>query len=202
MLKPVVYMLFVASSVIVEGSKKKENFLQQKSPMDELAENMAALRQDINNLTAGMHKLQREVDCLKLQGHSLSENQETQVKKIAETTCCDSAGIVDQKVNALSLAFSQEINAMSERINGVLNVIISAINAQRKLSSMIKDSETKQSKGIIYEVEAGETLDGIAAKFTVPKEDIKKLNFIADENHLSRGLVLFIPQGELVSSIK
>jgi LysM repeat protein len=185
-------------------TKKKVASRSQESIMADVSENITILRKDVNDLKGGFHRLQSEVECLKLHSNALSETQEAQTRKIAEEIYkqCDVASVVDQKVNALSLAFSKEINALAEKISHAINAVIATVNAQQRLSNVITGSETKQPEGISYEVKAGETLDSIAMKFKVPREDIRKLNFIVDENHLPAELILFIPQARLDLSIK
>ncbi|MDR1591046.1 MAG: LysM peptidoglycan-binding domain-containing protein [Puniceicoccales bacterium] len=204
MVKRILWVLFMMSSTAIGGPKTKAISRQSENTMEDLIENMTVLRKDINDFKNDLHRLQREVECLKLHSNVLSETQEAQATKIAEEVYkrCDVAGVVDREVNALSLAFSREINALSEKISNVFNAIISTINAQWKLSNAITSSETKQPGGIAYEVKAGETLDSIATKFKTTREDIRKLNFITNENHLSAGLMLFIPQIKLDFSVK
>jgi LysM repeat protein len=60
----------------------------------------------------------------------------------------------------------------------------------------VTDAFRKQGEGIAYEIKAGETLDGIAAKHRVTREAIKELNFFIDENRLPIGQMIFIPQGK------
>jgi LysM repeat protein len=194
-------------NAVAAGEPKRRDVLshpKDTSEIKELAETVAALRKDFNSFADGLHRLQKEIELLKLQGDSLSATQTTQAKKVAEEVCkqYDIGGVADQKINTLSLAFSREINALSEKISNVLNAIISAINAQQKLSNVVTGSEIKQSAGEVYEVEANETQHSIATKFKTTKEAIRKLNFIPDEHHLPVGLMLFIPQTKINPPIK
>lgn len=83
-----------------------------------------------------------------------------------------------------------------EQFNRVSNTIISAINAQQELLNTTMGSDTKRSNGIVFEVKVGKTLDGIAAKFKVTRDQTRTRNLIVDENHLAVGQMLFIPQVE------
>jgi LysM repeat protein len=194
------------NAVAAGGSKKKEVLSHPKDTLEreELTRNVTALRKDVNNLISDVRRLQKGVELLKSQGDLLSATQTVQVRKVAEEVYKrqDIMGIVNQEVNALSLAFSQKINTFSEEVSNAFNAIISVINAQQKLSNVVTGSETKQSEGSVYEVKAGETLDSIAMKFKMTKEDIRKRNFIPDENYLPTGLILFIPQTPPSSLIK
>ncbi|MDR2372424.1 MAG: LysM peptidoglycan-binding domain-containing protein [Puniceicoccales bacterium] len=206
MLRRIIWILFMMNAVAAGEPKKKDalSYLKGTPEREELAKNIAALQENVGSLAGTVRHLQKEIELLKFQGDSLSATQTTQIKKIAEEVYKqhDTMGIVDQKVNALSLKSSQEINTLSEKVSNALSVIISLINAQQKLSNVVTGSETKQSAGEVYEVEANETLDSIATKFKTTKEAIKKLNFITDENHLPIGLMLFIPQTKFSSPIK
>jgi LysM repeat protein len=196
----------MVNAVATGGPKKQDVLVSPKSTSqeEELGENIADLSRNIDKLASDMHRLQKEIELLKSNGDSFSAMQATQAKKIAEEVHkqYDIMGIVDQKVNVLSLAFSQEINTLSEKISNAFNATISVINAQQKLSNVVAGSETKQSEGSVYAVEVGETLDSIATKFKTTREAIKRLNFIPDENHLPVGLMLFIPQTQSSSLVK
>ncbi|MDR3317432.1 MAG: LysM peptidoglycan-binding domain-containing protein [Puniceicoccales bacterium] len=157
---------------------------------------IVALRTEVSNLAAVVGHLQTDVEVLKLNTNVINEEQKLKIEKIAEEVVRknDPASLIDQEINTLSSAFSKEINGLSEKIQNVLNRIITVLNTQQKLTSTVAGTLSKQPEGIAYEVKAGETLDGIAIKHGVTRDDIKKLNFISDENNLTAGQMLFIPQ--------
>jgi LysM repeat protein len=192
----------MVNAVAAGGPKKQDVLVSPKSTSQEgeSEKNTAA----IDRLTSDMHRLQKEIELLKSKDDSLSTAQIIQVREFIEKVNKeqDIMGIVNREINTLSVAFSREINTLSEKIIDMFNVILSAFNAQQKLSNVVAGSETKQSEGSVYAVEAGETLDGIAMKFKTTREAIKRLNFIPDENHLPVGLMLFIPQTQLSSLVK
>jgi LysM repeat protein len=186
-------VLFVTRSGAM-GTSKTRGGASVASGGGEPVETVAALRKDIDDLSARMQKLHKEVEILKLQSSSLSENQGNQVKKIAaeEFGRYDVVDTVDKKINTLSREFSQKINALCEKFSHAFNAAAGAIDGQRKVLAMT-GMGVKQSEGLFHRVKVGETLDSIAVKFKTTKDEILKFNFVVDEDHLSVGLMLFIP---------
>jgi LysM repeat protein len=196
MLKQMLWMSLVMNSIVM-GLPPKRDVPQS----GETAENVADLRKNVNNLTVDMQRLSREVEILKSQSNSPPENQRIQVENFIKETCEGVANAFNEKINALSHAFLQKIDDLSEKNSRALSAVIAAVDANRKVVEATTPMG-KQPEGIIHEVKAGETLDGIAAQFKTTKDGIKKLNFIPDENCLSVGLMLFIPQTQHASSGK
>jgi LysM repeat protein len=169
----------------------------QEAALGTVVADVAALRDEVNSLAVEVRHLQTDVNVLKLNVNGISEEQRGKIEKIAEEVVRknDPTELVDHHVNVLSLAFSKEINGLSEKLQNVLNRVIAVLNAQQKIGNSIIGTFSKQPDGIAYEVRAGETLDGIAAKHKVTREAIKALNFIVNEDHLPSGQMLFIPKG-------
>jgi LysM repeat protein len=168
----------------------------QRDVLGELETKVNTLASEVKNLAAVVERLQRDVDMLKLNATAMGEEQRGEVEKIAEKVLQvkNFPHLIDQQVNALSSAFSKEINGLAEKFQGAWNHVTAAVDAQQKIVNMLPNTPAEQSSGVAYEVKAGETLEGIAAQHKVTREAILKLNFIVDENHLSAGQMIFIPQ--------
>jgi LysM repeat protein len=191
--------MFVACAVALAKPVQKDN--QNFATI--FKEELESLRREMAAQSVELRNAKREIERLTGQADSLTNHQIAQTKGIVEEvlkkeniTLQNVAESVDQRVNSLSLALSQEINTLFEKLNHVLNTIISAINPQQKLLSATTSSETKHSDGIAYEVKVGDTLDRIAAKFKVTWDQIRAINLIIDENHLTAGQMLLIPQAK------
>ncbi|MDR0590413.1 MAG: LysM domain-containing protein [Puniceicoccales bacterium] len=170
--------------------------IPQKDAPSELEIRVNALASEVKNLAAAVERLQRDVNVSKLNAAAMSEEQKIEAKKIAEEVLQGKnfPHLIDQQVNALSSAFSKEINGLAEKFQDALNRIAAAVDAQQKIVNMLPSAPAEQPSGIAYEVKAGETLEGIAAQHGVTREAIMKLNFFVDENHLQVGQMIFIPQ--------
>jgi LysM repeat protein len=147
---------------------------------------------------AEVQRLQTDVDVLKMNSSTITKEQEVKIEKIVSDVVQqkDLSGLVDRQVNTLSSAFSKEINGLSEKIQNVFNRIIAVLDAQQKVVTSVANAPSKQPSGIAYEVKAGETLEGIATKYKVSRESVQRINFFIDENRLSAGQMIFIPQGK------
>jgi LysM repeat protein len=169
-----------------------------KDVLGELEIKVNALASDVKNLSAANERLQREVDVLKLNAVAMGEEQRAEVEKIAEKVIQtkDFPRLIDQQVNALSSAFSKEINGLAEKFQGAWSHVTAAVDAQQKVVNMLPSAPAEQPSGIAYEVKAGETLESIAVQHKVTREAVLKSNFIADESHLQAGQMIFIPVGK------
>ncbi|MDR1303276.1 MAG: LysM peptidoglycan-binding domain-containing protein [Puniceicoccales bacterium] len=168
----------------------------QRDVLGELEAKVNTLASEVKNLSATSERLQRDVDVLKLNAAAMGEEQRSEVEKIAEKVIQtkDFPRSIDQQVNALSSAFSKEINGLAEKFQGAWSHVTAAVDAQQKIVNMLPNAPAEQPGGVAYEVKAGETLEGIAAQHGVTREALLKSNFIADENHLQAGQMIFIPK--------
>ena len=169
-----------------------------QTTVESLSEDVAALRNEFENLSAEVRSLRKEIDVLQLNGNILTDAQCARVGQIIEEACkdYDKESVALQRMNELSAALSNELTRIAEKFRMVLNHIIVTMNEQYKMSSILDGTVSRNPQGIAYEVQAGETLDGIAKKYSTTKETLKSLNFILDENHLPEGQMLFIPQSK------
>jgi LysM repeat protein len=188
-----------SSSKEIQGTTKSgslaPNIQELSNP---LLEEVKVLHSEVDHLTAELRRLQSDVDAIKSKPNAcvIDEESIAKIEKIVKDVIQknDPKDFVDQRVNTLSSAFSKEINGLSEKLQNVFNRIIVVLDAQQRSAAII-NTLTKQPEGIAYEVRLGETLDAIAIKHKVSREAIKNLNFIIDENRLTAGQMLFIPQG-------
>jgi LysM repeat protein len=195
MLRKIIFWVLALGSVASARTTAKTPEAQVM--LEALGNDVKSIRSTVSNLATEVRRLQSDVDLLKLGADVMNEERRVRIEKIAEDVLRknDPADLVDRRVNALSSAFSKEINGLSEKLQNVLNRIIAVLNAQQKVMGAT-DTFRKQGEGIAYEIKAGETLDGIAAKYRVTREAIRDLNFIIDENRLPVGQMIFIPQGK------
>jgi uncharacterized protein YoxC len=195
MLKRIIFWILALGSVVSARTATKTQ--ETQAVLEALESDVRGMRSVINNLATEVRRLQSDVDLLKLGADVMDGERRVRIEKIAEDVLRknDPADLVDRRVNALSSAFSKEINGLSEKLQNVLNRIIAVLNAQQRVMGAT-DTFRKQGEGIAYEIKAGETLDGIAAKHRVTREAIRDLNFIIDENRLPVGQMIFIPQGK------
>jgi LysM repeat protein len=196
-LKKIVFGVLLSGAVVFGKSTR--------DTQGAVSNDVALLRSEVSSLAAEISRLRADVNALKLNVKVISEEQNVKFEKIEKNVeemirKNDPVTLVDHHVNVLSSAFSKAINELLEKLQNVFNRIIALLNAQQKVNNSIAGTVSKQSDGIAYEVNAGETLDSIAAKHRVTREAIRSLNFIVDEDRLPAGQMLFIPQGQSIVS--
>jgi LysM repeat protein len=196
-LKPIVLMVFLASSTVL-ARPRSSNISSTAS--EKFQEDSAALSSKILNLNEKIDQLQKEMNMLKKQSGMLEENQQNLRKELAANNEKMFKNIItttDQHISVLSEAFSKNFNDLSEKLTNTFSRIIAFLNAVEKLSHSARGVEKQQTEGIIYEIQAGDVLESIAAKMGVSADAIAKNNFVPDTKNLQAGQMIFIPQTKL-----
>lgn len=169
---------------------------QPSRAVRDISEEVAALRNEVSNLSAIVRNLQKENELLKSGINTLSDRQRVQVEEVVRKLYEEMKieALIDQKIRSFSLGVTEAFTNLTDQIRGVINQMIRTLNTFSQMRSALDGTMTKNPDGIAYEVKAGETLDGIAAKFHTTREVLRNLNFIVDDQQLPVGQMLFVPQ--------
>lgn len=163
-----------------------------REDINALSVEVLALRAEVSGLTAEVQGLKKEVEVQKLARDTLSDPLREKIQKmITEAITAYAAQALSTQLQAFSLQISAELTALAEQFRVALNHILAVLGAQQVLSSTVQGKNPEHSE--VYEVKAGETLEGIAKKFDTTIEVIEKLNFFVQKGQVTPGMMLLIP---------
>jgi LysM repeat protein len=202
MFRKITFVILLLGSVVVAESQVRKQSPKTMSLKAEqeasrvLAEDIQAMRHKIQYLESENRRLRTDIDQLNLNLNKIVEEQKVRIEKITAEMVQkkDFIELIDQRFNTLSLALSKTINTFSEKIQNAFNRVISVLNAQQKVLDATIVSSSSQSEEIAHEVKEGETLSRIASEHKTNPESLKSINFIADEDNLLAGQMLFMPR--------
>ena len=156
---------------------------------------IASLREDIRildertrQLTVEVEQLRRENSGLRAQGDANYVTMAQMTAALAELERALRAG--DRE---LAIQISKDMERLAKQTNAALDAL--SKGAARNTAPAVQFTPLPaNTPGTTYEVQAGDTLASIAARFNSSVKDIQNANKIADPTKLQVGQTLFIPQ--------
>lgn len=192
MYRQLFFCILVTCSVLFAAPSNKD----MRATIDTLVEDVSTLRTEISNLSAELNRFQANLEMVKLNENTISNEKRAKIEKMVQDIIQKQD--FDERFNQRLLNYSKSLDdnyaAFGEKVQNAISQIIRVLENQQKLADSLSGTSTKQNGGIAYEVKAGESLDGIATKFSVSIDTIRSLNFIPNENQLAAGQMLFIPE--------
>ena len=170
-------------------------FGQMNSPQAELA----GLREDVRGLVQRVGDLQVRVEQLERENRTLRERvvaSEDSVVTLRQLN--DAVSDINRRIQSSVSAsedktmrqVQQQLEAMSRQMNAALAAVSRSTNQTVQAPTFSKDFP---QNGVFYTVRTGDTLSGIARRFSVSQDDIVNANRITDRNSLNIGQPLFLP---------
>ncbi|MGJ3243728.1 MAG: LysM peptidoglycan-binding domain-containing protein [Opitutales bacterium] len=169
---------------------------------------VANLTQDMGLLTQEVRSLRLEVEAVKRDNAALRQRVEGALgsSQQADLTLQALQARLDRLDRAYAAAdaalkktiiqeVSKQIANLARQTQATIDALAGAINVKPTVSEpAVSFSDDYPREGIVYEVEAGDTLSGIARKLNSSVNDIRNANRIADPRTIRVGQQLFIPQ--------
>ena len=170
-------------------------FGQMNSPQAELA----GLREDVRGLVQRVGDLQVRVEQLERENRTLRERvvaSEDSVVTLRQLN--DAVSDINRRIQSSVSAsedktmrqVQQQLEAMSRQMNAALAAV--SRNSSQTVQAPTFSKDFPQN-GVFYTVRTGDTLSGIARRFSVSQDDIVNANRITDRNSLNIGQPLFLP---------
>lgn len=169
-------------------------------PANNLAFELASLREDVRLLTQRVGELNLTVEQLNRENSSLQAkaNQsyvtiEQLNKSITDMNRSMQGALADQKRDVLQQVAGQ-LERMGKQTNAALDALAKNQSTRPAVQTQFNNDFPKQ--GVNYTVASGDTLSGIAQKHGASVQDITNANKISDPRSIQVGQTLFIPQGK------
>jgi LysM repeat protein len=167
-------------------------------PANNLAFELASLREDVRLLTQRVGELTMTVEQLNRDNSSLQAkaNQnfvtvEQLNKAVADLNRSVQSSLGEQRRDILQQV-ARQIEALGKQTNSALDALAKNQATRPVVQTDFKDDFPKQ--GVNYTVQSGDTLSMIAQKHNARLQDIINANKISDPTRIRVGQSLFIPQ--------
>lgn len=156
---------------------------------------IAGLREDIRILDERTRQLTVEVEQLKRENSGLRAQGDANYVTMAQMTAAlaDLERALRAGDKELAVQISRDMERLAKQTNAALDAL--AKGAARSTAPAVQFTPLPaNTPGTTYEVQPGDTLASIAARFNSSVKDIQNANKIADPTKLQVGQTLFIPQ--------
>jgi LysM repeat protein len=166
-------------------------------PANNVAFELASLREDVRLLTQrvgelqmNVEQLQREKDALQAKTSQSYVTLEQLNRALADLSRTTQGSLGDQRREILQQVASQ-IERLGKQTNAALDAL--AKNQATRPPVQTTFSEDFPQQGVNYTVQAGDTLSSIAQKNGARLQDIINANKLTDPTKIRVGQTLFIP---------
>jgi LysM repeat protein len=156
---------------------------------------IAGLREDIRILDERTRQLTVEVEQLKRENSGLRAQGDANYVTMAQMTAAlaDLERALRAGDRELAVQISKDMERLAKQTNAALDALTKG--AARNTAPAVQFTPLPaNTPGTTYEVQPGDTLASIAARFNSSVKDIQNANKIADPTKLQVGQTLFIPQ--------
>lgn len=167
-------------------------------PANNLAFELASLREDVRLLTQRVGELTLTVEQLNRENSSLQAKAsqsyvtvEQLNKAVADLNRSTQSALADSRRDVLAQV-ARQIEALGRQTNSALDAL--AKNQATRPAVQTNFTEDFPKQGVNYTVQSGDTLSGIAQKHNARVQDITNANKITDPTRIRVGQTLFIPQ--------
>ncbi len=167
-------------------------------PANNLAFELASLREDVRLLTQRVGELTLTVEQLNRENSSLqAKTSQSYVtveqlnKAVADLNRTTQSALADQRRDVLAQV-ARQIEALGRQTNAALDAL--AKNQATRPAVQTNFTEDFPKQGVNYTVQSGDTLSAIAQKHNARTQDIINANKITDPTRIRVGQTLFIPQ--------
>ena len=172
-----------------------------QTTVDILAEDTSTLRTQFENLKRDFQEevqhRNAEIQLLKSTNQQLSEKLKKEVEQIVEDKLSEKN--YDSKLQESFAVLESELKKIfgiqNEKVQNAFNHLIDVVCKQKAAVDAMTGA-TIPSEGTVYEVKKEDSLESIARRFSVTKEELKRINFIPDEDKLPEGQLLFVPKSK------
>lgn len=156
---------------------------------------IAGLREDIRILDERTRQLTVEVEQLKRENNGLRAQGEANYVTMAQMTAAlaDLERALRAGDKELAVQISKDMERLAKQTNAALDALAKG-TARSSQPAVQFTPLPANTPGTTYEVQPGDTLASIAARFNSSVKDIQNANRIADPTKLQVGQTLFIPQ--------
>jgi len=163
-----------------------------------LSEDMSLLTQQVRQLRLDQESLQQENAALRVQVESLKAQQVALSKAVdgfSKNMQSQSADLFKQKQEIIDTV-TKQLDKISRPAPAAPQKKNASANNGNGSPTMTSFSQDYPKNGVVYTVEKGDTLSGVAQKLKSSCKDIQNANHIGNPKDLRVGQVLFIPQKE------
>ncbi len=174
-----------------------------RTQLANLTQDVALLSQQVGQLRLEVEQLRRENAQLRQQTAN-DERLRAELREIAVQAEARSSNLRRELLAADARQRKEIVAEVATQIEQLAGQTQKAIDAVAKASSVRADlpetvtfsDDFPKENGVLYEVQPGDTLSGIARKFNARIRDIQNANRIADPRALRVGQTLFVPRRE------
>ena len=155
-------------------------------------------REDMNIMRADIDRLSGRLEQMEMENARLGREVE-QVRGAVSSAGSDRAEAqarmsdIERRLQALDAAREKDRQAIIDQLSAKISEILKAGRAAPARPRTASRSEAAGGGQAVHEVQAGETLSAIAARYNVRIDDIIQANGLQDPDHLVNGQKLVIP---------
>lgn len=155
-------------------------------------------REDMNIMRADIDRLSGRLEQMEMENARLGREVE-QVRGAVSSAGSDRAEAqarmsdIERRLQALDAAREKDRQAIIDQLSAKISEILKAGRAAPARPRTASRSEAAGGGQAVHEVQAGETLSAIAARYKVRIDDIIQANGLQDPDHLVNGQKLVIP---------
>ena len=159
---------------------------------------IAHQREDMNIMRADIDRLSGRLEQMEMENVRLGREVE-QVRGAVSSAGSDRAEAqarmsdIERRIQALDAAREKDRQAIIDQLSAKISEILKAGRAAPARPRTASRSEAAGGGQAVHEVQAGETLSAIAARYNVRIDDIIQANGLQDPDHLLNGQKLVIP---------
>jgi len=164
---------------------------------------LANLREDVRGLTQRVGELMLRVEQLERENTQLKSRSSVADKSYATVAQLNDAvedlnrsirsAVAASKAETLQHV-STQLEKLGKQTNSALDSLAKAQATRPAVQTSFSEEYSKE--GVSYTVQKGDSLAGIAKKFSAKQQDIINANKISDPSRIAVGQTLFIPGGK------